>query len=162
MPMKEEAIKILENDGLLLRAFGVFLILSFFLVPGGIFLLIEKTEIYLSLDFPKLVFTSFVLSVPFNIVGFIMVSASFFSNKRWADLPIALVIWTVAVVSCLWGCFNVGVMYINTRLFFNPINDYFDSSFKERYVVNFIVMTLFMMLLLSKFLMKKNYTANKA
>lgn len=153
--MKDEVVKILENDGLLFKAFGVLIVLSFWLVPGGIFLLVEKTSIYWSLEMPKLIFTCFVLSIPFNIVGFIMVSASFMSNERVSDLPVAFAVWIVAIISCLWGCLNVGVMYVNTRLSFNPINYLFDLSFKENYVVNFIFMTSFMSIVLVKFIKNK-------
>lgn len=152
--MKEDITKILESDGLLLKSFGVLVVLSFWLAPGGIFLLVEKTPIYLQMEFAKLLFTSFVLSMPFNIVGFIMVSASFLSKKTSPEMPIAFNIWAITIISCMWGCLNVGVMYINTRLPFNPTNYFLDLSFKESYVINFIAMTAFMFLVLANFVRK--------
>lgn len=153
--MKEDIAKILENDGLLLKAFGVLIVLSFWLAPGAIFLLVEKTNVYFKMEFSKLVFTSFILSMPFNIVGFIMVSASFMSNKNTSEMPMAFNVWAVIIISCLWGCLNVGVMYINTRLPFNPTNYYLDLSYNENYVVNFVAMTTFMLFVLAKFVRRK-------
>lgn len=158
--MKEDITKILENDSLLLKAFGCLFVLSFWLIPGGLFLLLEKSRMYFEMELPKLIFTSFILSMPFNIIGFIMVFASFMANPKSQNMPVKFNIWSVLIISYLWGCLNVGILYINTRLPFNPTNYFYDLNFKENYVINYVFMALFMGFSLAKKISKERSTAS--
>ncbi|MHB8987648.1 MAG: hypothetical protein ACYC6S_02575 [Desulfobulbia bacterium] len=141
--------KILEDDKLLIKVFGVFLIMAFSIAPGGTLLLLERTHLFIDLEFSKLVFLCFVLSIPFSLVGFLLYLSHPNTLRDIANLETFTIkdkIWLILLSSYLWGFLSVGVMYISVRLpsWVNPMNEYFGGSTKTLYFANYTFMLIFL------------------
>jgi hypothetical protein len=141
--------KILENDALFFKAISVLSVFGFSLIPGGIFLLTEKTSLFVNLEFSKLIFASFLISVPFNILGAALYFSPYRSLVQLGQLQVQGKVLLVVVSAFVWGTLSVGVLFIFTRLPFNPVNDAFSGNFALKYVANYTIFLAFLMIMLA-------------
>ncbi len=144
--------KIIENDTLLIKVFGIGLILTLSVAPGGLFILLVKSNLFIDLEFQKLVFTSIILSFPFTLVGFFLYLAHpktiadlFFNNK----FNLKERIWAILFSSYLWGFLSVGILYVSTKMSSNPLNHWFGTELKTVVIANYAFMLLYLMIFVS-------------
>ncbi len=133
---------ILKNNELLWKIFGIFLIVSLFVVPGGMMLLLEKTNLFLNLSFVKMIFLSFLLSMPLIFSGMLLYVAGSINSdiNNSNELPTSVKLFKSIIAIFIFSLMTVGFLYIAVRQdgFFFFFNKWFDGNIKYLYIANYI------------------------
>jgi hypothetical protein len=155
---------ILKNDELLIKIFGIFLIVTIAIVPGGLLLFIEKTELFLNLSFSKLLFLSFILSMLFAFNGILMYLSAYILKdiKTTPQLPPKIRIFNSIVSIYIFSLITVGLLYVTVRQdgFFFFFNKWFAGNAKHLYIVNYIFLSMLNVLSISISIVKVTLKEN--
>lgn len=132
---------IFKDEKLLLRMYGAYVVVALSVAPGGLLLLIERSSFFSDFEVMKLLFTCFILSVPFNILGLLM-----FLSPRQTILDLSTQAssrlgWTVFIGSYVWSLLSVGVLYISVHLMPPEIARIFGNNKVSLYITSFAFLT---------------------